>query len=167
MKVRRAYAKVKNSRRDFLHKTTSSMIAKYDGVVLENLNIKGMVKNHKVAKSISDVGWYEFRRQLEYKCRWRFKHFIVIDRFSPTSKTCSCCGYIQEMPMEIRIYNCPDCGMSLDRDLNASINIKRLGLNTLGRRGIKACGEPSVGGMSFIDIPRYGLTKQEKECLVN
>ena len=164
VKVRRAHAKVKNCRKNFLHKTTSSMIAKYDGVVLENLNVKGMMKNHKLAKSISDVGWYEFRRQLEYKCRWNFKHFILIDRFSPTSKTCSCCGYVQDMPLEIRIYNCPNCGMSLDRDLNASLNIKRLGLNTLGRREIKACGESSIGD-SYES--RYDLMKQEKECLVN
>ena len=139
MKVRKVYTKIKNVRQDFLHKTTSSMITKYDGVVLEDLNVKGMMKNHYLAKSIADVSWSEFKRQLEYKCRWNFKHFILIDRFEPTSKVCSKCGCIQDIPLDKRQFNCPDCGLSINRDLNASINIRNLGLRTLGQSGI-ACG---------------------------
>ncbi|MGB3346831.1 MAG: RNA-guided endonuclease TnpB family protein [Candidatus Humimicrobiia bacterium] len=130
------------------------------GIVLEDLNIKNMMKNCYLAKSISDVSWSEFRRQLEYKAKWNFKHFIIIDRFDPTSKTCSNCGCIQDMSLNKRQYNCPDCGISIDRDLNASINIRNLGLNkinTEGRSGINACGVETV----------VSTVKQEKECLVN
>ena len=157
LKVRKIHTKIKNVRGDFLHKATSNIIAKYDGVVLEDLNVRGMMKNHHLAKSIADVSWSEFKRQLEYKAMWNSKHFVLIGRFEPTSKTCSNCGYIQDMPLGRRQYNCPYCGMSLDRDLNASINIKSLGLDTLGRSGINACGVVSI----------ETTTKQEKECLVN
>ena len=152
MKVRKIHTKIKNVRGDFLHKTTSSIIAKYDGIVLEDLNVKGMMKNHHLAKSIADVSWSEFKRQLKYKAMWNSKHFVLIGRFEPTSKTCSNCGYIQDMPLGRRQYNCPYCGMSLDRDLNASINICRL-----GQSRINACGVVSI----------ETTTKQEKECLVN
>jgi len=160
MKVKKLHTKIKNVRRDFLHKTTSHMIAKYDGVVLEDLNVKGMMKNCYLAKSIADASWSEFKRQLEYKSKWNFKHFILIDRFTPTSKTCSNCGCIQDMALSERQFVCLDCGVSLDRDLNASINIKNLGLNkinTEGRSGINACGVETV----------VSTVKQEKECLVN
>jgi putative transposase len=157
MKVRKIHTKIKNVRQDFLHKTTSNMIAKYDGVVLEDLNVRGMMKNHCLAKSIADVSWSEFKRQLKYKAMWNSKQFVLIGRFEPTSKTCSNCGYIQDMPLGRRQYNCPYCGISIDRDLNASINIKSLGLDTLGRSGINACGVVSI----------ETTTKQEKECLVN
>ena len=152
MKVRKIHTKIKNVRGDFLHKTTSSMIAKYDGIVLEDLNVRGMMKNHCLAKSIADVSLSEFKRQLKYKAMWNSKHFVLIGRFEPTSKTCSNCGYIQDMPLSKRQYNCPYCGMSLDRDLNASINICRL-----GQSRINACGVVSI----------ETTTKQEKECLVN
>ena len=152
MKVRKIHTKIKNVRGDFLHKTTSSIIAKYDGIVLEDLNVKGMMKNHSLAKSIADVSWSEFKRQLKYKAMWNSKHFVLIGRFEPTSKTCSNCGYIQDMPLGRRQYNCPYCGMSLDRDLNASINICRL-----GQSRINACGVVSM----------ETTKKQEKECLVN
>jgi putative transposase len=99
MKVRKIHTKIKNVRGDFLHKTTSNMIAKYDGVVLEDLNVRGMMKNHCLAKSIADVSWSEFKRQLKYKAMWNSKHFVLIGRFEPTSKTCSNCGYIQDMPL--------------------------------------------------------------------
>jgi len=127
LKVRKIQNKIRNVRRDFLHKTSNSIAKNYDGICLEDLNIKGMMKNHYLAKSISDVSWSEFNRQLEYKCKWNFKHYIKIGRFEPTSKKCSNCGCIQEMPLSKRIFNCPDCGVSIDRDLNASINIKNIG----------------------------------------
>ncbi|GAG98200.1 unnamed protein product, partial [marine sediment metagenome] len=102
IKVKIIHTKIKNLRQDFLHKTTSDMITKYDGVVLEDLNVKGMMKNHCLAKSIADVSWSEFARQLEYKAKWNFKYFILIERFEPTSKTCSNCECIQDMPLSKR-----------------------------------------------------------------
>ena len=156
-KVRKIQNKIRDTRKDFLHKTSNSIAKNYDGIVVENLNIKGMMKNHCLAKSIGDASWFEFNRQLEYKCNWNFKYYLKIGRFEPTTKTCSNCGYVQEMPLSKRVFDCPDCGISIDRDLNASLNIRNIGLNTLGHSEINACGdgliEPSL--------------KQEKECLVN
>jgi len=157
LKVRKIQNKTRDTRKDFLHKTSNSIAKNYDGIVVEDLNIKGMMKNHCLAKSIGDVSWSEFNRQLEYKCKWSFKHYIKIGRFDPTSKACSNCGCVQEMPLSKRVFDCPDCGISIDRDLNASLNILNIGLSTLGHSGIYACGDGSI------EPP----LKQEKECLVN
>jgi len=157
LKVRKSQNKIRDARKDFLHKTSNSIAKNYDGIVVEDLNIKGMMKNHCLAKSIGDVSWSEFNRQLEYKCKWSFKHYIKIGRFDPTSKACSNCGCVQEMPLSKRVFDCPDCGISIDRDLNASLNILNIGLSTLGHSGIYACGDGSI------EPP----LKQEKECLVN
>jgi len=157
LKVRKIQNKIRYTRNDFLHKTSNSIAKNYDGIAVEDLNIKGMMKNHCLAKSIGDVSWSEFNRQLEYKCKWSFKYYLKIGRFEPTSKTCSNCGCVQEMPLSKRIFDCPDCGISIDRDLNASLNIRNIGLNTVGHTGINACGDGSL---------ELSL-KQEKECLVN
>lgn len=157
LKVRKTQNKIRDARKDFLHKTSNSIAKNYDGIFVEDLNIKGMMKNHCLAKSIGDVSWSEFNRQLEYKCKWSFKYYIKIGRFEPTSKTCSKCGCIQEMPLSKRVFDCPDCGISIDRDLNASLNIRNIGINTLGHSGINACGDGSL----------EPSLKQEKECLEN
>jgi putative transposase len=157
LKVRKIHNKIRDTRKDFLHKTSNSIAKNYDGIFVEDLNIKGMMKNHCLAKSIGDVSWSEFNRQLEYKCKWSFKYYLKIDRFFPSSKTCSNCGYVQEMPLSKRIFDCPNCGISIDRDLNASLNIRNIGINTLGHSGINACGDSSL---------ELSL-KQEKECLEN
>lgn len=157
LKVRKIQNKIRDTRKDFLHKTSNSIAKNYDGIFVEDLNIKGMMKNHCLSKSIGDVSWSEFNRQLEYKCKWSFKYYLKIGRFEPTSKTCSNCGCVQEMPLNKRVFDCQDCGISIDRDLNASINIRNIGLNTLGHSGIYACRDSSL---------ELSL-KQEKECLVN
>jgi len=157
LKVRKIQNKIRDTRKYFLHKTSNSIAKNYDGIFVEDLNIKGMMKNHCLAKSIGDISWSEFNRQLEYKCKWNFKHYLKIGRFEPTSKTCSNCGCVQEMPLSKRVFDCPDCGISIDRDLNASLNIRNIGLNTLGQSGIYACEDGSLDPS----------LKQEKECLVN
>lgn len=133
LKVRKIHNKIRDTRKDFLHKTSNSIAKNYDGIFVEDLNIKWMMKNHCLAKSIGDVSWSEFNRQLEYKCKWSFKYYFKIDRFFPSSKTCSNCGCVQEMPLSKRTFDCPDCGISIDRDLNASLNIRNIGMNTLGQ----------------------------------
>ena len=131
-KVQIVHRKVKNTRKDFLHKITSNMIAKYSGVILENLNVSGMMKNSKLAKSISDVGWYEFSRMLEYKSLWNAKHYIKIDRWFASSKICSKCGNKKvDLTLKDRTYVCENCGNIVDRDFNASKNIREEGLNVL------------------------------------
>jgi len=124
LKVAKIYKKITNSRLDNLHKVSTDLIRKYDLIVLEDLNIKGMIKNHKLAKHISDASWSKFIELLIYKAEWNDKKIVKIDRFFPSSKTCNCCGYInQNLDLSIREWSCPSCNTQLDRDLNASINI--------------------------------------------
>jgi putative transposase len=124
LKVAKLHKKITNSRLDNLHKVSTELIRKYDTIVLEDLNIKGMIKNHKLSKHISDVSWSKFIELLTYKAEWNEKEIIKIDRFFPSSKTCNCCGYInQNLDLSIREWTCPSCNTKLDRDLNASINI--------------------------------------------
>ncbi len=118
------HRKVANIRKDALHKLTTYLAKNHGRVVIEDLNVSGMLANHKLAKSIADQGFYEFRRQLEYKTQWYGSELVVVDRFFPSSKTCSRCGHVQDMPLHLRTYDCPECGLSIDRDLNASINLR-------------------------------------------
>lgn len=122
------HEKVANQRKDFLHKTSTKLIRENQTICIEDLNVAGMVKNHKLAFSISDSGWSEFVRQLEYKANWYGKNILKIGRFEPSSKTCSCCGNInRELTLKDRTWTCV-CGVTHDRDLNASINIKNFAL---------------------------------------
>lgn len=130
IKVARIHEKITNSRKDFQHKLSTKLINEYDTICLEDLNIKGMVKNHNLAYSISDSSWSEFIRQLEYKALWYDKNVIKIDRFYPSSKTCSSCDYIvDKLPLNIRSWKCPKCSCEHDRDVNAAKNILRQGIN--------------------------------------
>ncbi len=128
LKVANIYKKITNSRLDNLHKVSTELIKKYDVIVLEDLNVKGMVKNHKLSKHISDASWSKFVELLTYKAQWNDKEIVKIDRFFPSSKTCNCCGYInQNLKLDMREWTCPSCHTKLDRDLNASINILKEG----------------------------------------
>jgi len=128
LKVANIYKKITNSRLDNLHKVSTELIKKYDVIVLEDLNVKGMVKNHKLSKHISDASWSKFVELLTYKAQWNDKEIVKIDRFFPSSKTCNCCGYInQNLKLDMREWTCPSCKIKLDRDLNASINILKEG----------------------------------------
>lgn len=127
------HEKISDSRSDFLHKTSSTICKNQEvgTICLEDLNVKGMMKNHKLAKSISSVSWSEFRRQLEYKSRWNGKNLLLCNRFDPTSKTCNNCGLIKEdLKLSDRSWVC-SCGANIDRDLNASKNIRDFAVNKL------------------------------------
>ena len=131
-KVAKIHNKIRNKRKDFINKLSTKIINNHDIICIEDLNIKGMLKNHKLAKSISDVSWSEFVRQLEYKANWYGRKIIKVPAFYPSSKTCSCCGNIKEtLKLSERIYRCECCGLEIDRDYNASINILRKGLEIL------------------------------------
>ena len=132
IKLARSNSTINNKKSDFLHKLSSKLIHENQVICLENLNIKGMMKNHCLADSISECSWFEFVRQLEYKANWYGRTIVKIDRFFPSSKTCSNCGYIKEtMTLSERKWICPKCGSELDRDINASKNILKQGLNSL------------------------------------
>ena len=132
LKVGAIHKKITNSRMDNLHKVSTELIKKYDIIYLEDLNIKSMIKNHKLAKHISDASWGKFITLLEYKANWNDKEIIKIDRFFPSSKQCNNCGFInQNLKLDCREWTCPSCNTKLDRDFNASKNILKEGIKTL------------------------------------
>lgn len=128
MVVAKLHEKVANQRADFLHKLSDSITKNYDTVCVEDLHVSGMIKNRRLSMAISDASWGEFLRQLKYKSEWRGKNLIEIGRFEPSSKTCSNCGWVNDdLNLSVRSWNC-ECGAVHDRDVNAAINIKRIGL---------------------------------------
>lgn len=127
-----------NIRQDYLHQTTSEIVKRKPSFIcIEDLNISGMMKNKHLSKAIQQQNFYEFRRQIEYKSEWNNIPVIVADRFFPSSKLCSCCGHIKkDLKLSDRIYKCECCGNVIDRDLNASLNLKRYGENVLKRQSV-------------------------------
>lgn len=130
LKVARLHEKISNTRADYLHKCSISLIRRYDIICIEDLNVKGMVRNHHLAKSIYDASWGTFLNMLTYKTEWNDKKVVKIDRFFPSSQTCSSCGYLNKdtKKLSIREWECPSCHTHHDRDVNAAINILRVGL---------------------------------------
>jgi putative transposase len=125
------HARIANVRKDFLQKTTTNISRKYYRIRIEDLNVSGMIANHKLAEAVTSLGFYEFRRMLTYKEAFYGTLVELVDRWYPSSKTCmrcahaaqTCCGSIQPMPLSERVYNCSRCGTTQDRDLNAAINL--------------------------------------------
>jgi putative transposase len=152
-KLQRAFKKVRNARNDNAHKASNSIAKNYSCVAIEDLNIKGMMKNKNLARRIAQVSWGQVKTYLTYKTNVK-----LVNRWYPSSKTCSSCGNKQNMPLNIRIYKCVNCGFEIDRDLNAAINIKQI---TFGTKENYACGDTNVGDLAY-DESRYVSLKQEK-----
>ena len=150
VKVARVHRKLRNKRIDFIHKTTYRLAKTKSIIVMEDLNVKGMVKNHCLAKAISNAAFGEIKRQLQYKTIWYGSELIMVSRWFPSSKTCSKCGYVKkDLSLSERTWICPDCHTEHERDFNAATNILVEGLakNTVSHTGINACGD----GSSFVD----------------
>jgi putative transposase len=158
-KVARAHRKVAASRADFLHRASARLVRGNDVIVIEDLNVAGLVRNRRLARAISDCGWGEFRRQLEYKCQRAGRRLIVIDRWYPSSKTCSACGHLlAQLSLSTRTWRCPSCGTRHDRDVNAAKNILAAGLAVGAGSGADACGaDVRPQGISL----RQSAVKQE------
>jgi putative transposase len=136
-KVARIHARIADRRRDFLHQLSTRLIRENQTICVETLAVKNMVKNHSLAKAISDVGWSEFVSQLEYKAAWYGRNLVKIDKWYPSSKRCFDCGHILDsLPLAVRVWTCPECGVIHDRDINAARNIHAVGLTVF-----EACGE--------------------------
>lgn len=132
LKVARIHAKISDCRLDNLHKLSHKLVNENQVICAENLAVKNMIKNPKLAKHIADASWGEFTRQLEYKANWAGRVYVEIGRFFPSSKRCHCCGFVSEsMPLDVRSWACPECETEHDRDVNAACNIKAAGLAVL------------------------------------
>jgi putative transposase len=136
LKLAKQHQLISNQRNDFQHKVTMKLISENQAIAIEDLNVKGMIKNHCLAQAISDVGWSEFVRKLIYKAEWYGKTILKIGRFDASSKLCNICGYKKEdLTLKDRGWECPTCNTLHDRDLNAAINIKKIALNNLNTAG--------------------------------
>jgi putative transposase len=170
VKMARLHARIVHIRQDALHKLTTDLTRRFHTIGIENLNVRGMVKNRHLARSIMDMGFFEFRRQLEYKAGWRGGQVVVADRFYASSKTCSACGHkLDDLPLSVRQWACPDCGVVHDRDVNAAINLKKVAESSAGgcqpfqRRAdcsVTACGEGGSGRRLKTAV-KPALMKQE------
>ncbi|WP_414582928.1 RNA-guided endonuclease InsQ/TnpB family protein [Scytonema sp. PCC 10023] len=131
IKIARLHNQIANIRTDYLHKLTTYLAKNHGKIVIENLNVSGMLSNQKLSKAISDGGFYEFKRQLEYKCQLYGSKLIIADRWFPSSKTCYCCGEKKEsLSLKERVFECSKCGWIGDRDLNAALNLEKIGRAT-------------------------------------
>ena len=132
-RLSKIHERTANRRKDFLHKQSYNLVANYDCICVEDLNMQAMSKALKFGKSVHDNGWGMFRQMLEYKCDWFGKSFVVIDKFEPTSQKCHCCGYKNPATkdLSVRKWRCPNCGAYHDRDINAAINIREAGKKLL------------------------------------
>jgi putative transposase len=146
-KVARAHAKISDARRDFLHKASTGLVRRFDVIAVEDLNVSGLVRNRSLARAISCTGWAEFRSMLEYKADRYGRTVVAVDRWYPSSKTCSACGLLlAALPLGTRCWTCPGCGTRHDRDINAAKNILAAGL------AADACGG---------DVRRPGATSAQ------
>ena len=129
-RIKLLHRKLSNIRNNHIHQATNKIVKlKPYRVVMEDLNVKGMMKNKHLSKAIQEQGFYEFKRQMEYKCNFNGIEFVQVDRFYPSSKMCSCCGNIKkDLKLKDRVYKCDNCGLEIDRDYNASINLGNYGL---------------------------------------
>jgi putative transposase len=152
VKVAKAYAKVTDQRKDFLHKLSSRLVSENQVICIEDLAVKNMVKNRHLSKSISDSGWGEFKRQLEYKSVWHGRTLVKVGRFFPSSKTCSTCGCIKDhLDLSERNWTCQHCGTEHDRDVNAALNVLAEGTSVIAR------GEESSGSSAVRHLSETGL----------
>jgi putative transposase len=160
MRLARLHARISNVRRDWLHQTTTRLVREFSVIGIEDLNVRGLMANENLARNIGDIGFHEFRRQLEYKARLYGTDLVTASRWFPSSKICSACGRIsEELPLSIREWTC-ECGTFHDRDINAARNLRRYALDRASCARINACGEEGSGAGLTASVKPASL-KQE------
>ncbi len=143
--VAKAHERVANARHDFQHKISRQMVDENQAIIAETLKIKNMLKNRRLAKSISDAAWGSLLEKVKYKAEEQGRIFLKINQWEATTKTCSCCGHkVAKLPLNVRSWECPSCGEEHDRDVNAAINVKRVGIEKLRASGLRV---PACGGL--------------------
>ncbi len=164
-KVARVCARITDRRRDFLHKLSTRLVRENQVVVIEDLTVRNLVKNRRLSRAISDVAWRELRSMLEYKCAWYGRDLVVVDRFFPSSKLCSTpgCGYLNALlPLRVREWTCPGCGVAHDRDVNAALNLEAAGLAVVAcGAGVRPQRESSRTGRPAVKQEGHGATRDE------
>ncbi|MCP3012029.1 transposase [Nocardiopsis dassonvillei] len=164
-KVARVHARITDRRRDFLHQLSTRLVCENQVVVIEDLTVRNLVRNRRLARAISDVAWRELRTMLEYKCAWYGRDLVVVDRFFPSSKLCSTpgCGYLNvSLPLRVREWTCPGCGTTHDRDVNAANNLEAAGLAVLAcGAGVRPQRESSRTGRPAMKQEGHGATRDE------
>jgi len=160
-RLAKLHARIAHIRKDWTHKTTTALTGRFALIGVENLNVRGMMANDKLARSISDIGFYEVRRQIEYKAALSGGVVVLVDRWFPSSKTCSECGcYRESLPLSVREWTCAECGAVHDRDVNAALNLRRVALAAGSCPASKACGEAGSGRSRKTPV-KPASTKQE------
>jgi len=166
LRLARLQRRVRCIRRDFLHKTTTWLVRTKPVIVVEDLNVRGLVRG-RLSRPVADAGWGAFRRMLEYKARWYGSQLVIAPRGFPSTRLCSRCGCLgPRMALSERVFRCPGCGLEVDRDLNAALNLRSYGLahltgSTGSSPGSDACGDPSGGGTATCWSTSHGSKKQE------
>nr|DAY42072.1 MAG TPA: endonuclease [Caudoviricetes sp.] len=164
IKLAKVYKKINDKKQYYLHQVSNSLINENQVICMENLNVKGMMKNHKLAESISEMNFGEFKRILEYKARWYNRKILFVDRYYPSSKTCSCCGYKnKDLKLSDRFWTCPQCGKIHDRDINAAVNILHEGMRLVGSSTteFKLVDYPTMDDHSEMSLKSSDRLKQE------
>jgi len=168
LKLAKKHEKIKNKKLDFLHNITTKIVSENQIIVLEDLNVSGMMKNHKLAKAIQELGLFEMRRQIEYKSNWYGRNLIFVSRWYPSSKTCSCCGWVKHnLKLSDREFVCENCGLVIDRDENASLNIENEGMRIYEEQirqrmpEFKLVEHPTVDDKDENPLRSSGVMKQE------
>jgi putative transposase len=132
LKLARLHARIGNLRSDALHKLSTSLARRFHTIGIEDLNVKGMLGNRRLARAIAAMGWHALRRQLTYKAAWRGGELVAVDRWYPSSKTCSCCGHVvQQLDLGTRQSECPGCRTVHERDVNAAVNLENMAVNVM------------------------------------
>lgn len=162
IKLSRLHYRIANIRRDAQHQLTTRLVKNFDIIGIEDLHVKGMLKNRKLSRSIADMGFHEFRRQLEYKAPCLGKKLVVVERWFASSKICSHCDRkVDNLPLSVREWTCPFCFTHHDRDINASVNLEKKAVSST----VSACGAPSDGAVTSV-IASHGALKQESNVIV-